>query len=75
MAGLGWKKVKEREIEVGPAAALRKTFELPDGKVRDFFTVKRRPSVCVLALTPDRRAILVKQFRLGPGRIRMEKTG
>lgn len=50
-------------------------FRLPDGSVIDFIIEVRRPSVCIVALTPDNQVILVKQYRPGPNAILDELPG
>ena len=42
------------------------TFELPDGSVRTFALKKEGRVVSVLALTPERRVVLCRQYRPGP---------
>lgn len=45
------------------------TFELPDGAVRTFALKKEGRVVTVLALTPERRVVLCRQYRPGPNAV------
>ena len=54
---------------------LKRTFKLPDGKTADFDIIKSGAVVCTLALTPDKKVILVRQFRAGPEKILTEMPG
>lgn len=58
----GWRKVIKRVFILG-----KQTF--------DFEVKKEGNCVCVLALTPDYKVILVKQLRPGPGKILLELPG
>lgn len=53
----------------------RVEFELPDGRREEFYLKRERPASSVLALTPDRRVILARQYRPGPGRVLYELPG
>ncbi len=50
-------------------------YRLPDGKESDFYLKKEGPATGILALTKDKLAILVKQFRPGPNEILNELPG
>src|SRR4051794_11727465 len=45
------------------------------GLAHDFFVLQLADAVSVVALTPDRRLILVRQFRAGSGRDSLETPG
>lgn len=45
------------------------------GKAHDFFVMRLADAVNVIALTPDRRLVLVRQFRAGSGRDSLEPPG
>ncbi|MEU1506665.1 NUDIX hydrolase [Kitasatospora sp. NPDC005748] len=53
----------------------RVDFELPDGSRADFYLKRESPAGAVLALTPDRRVVLARQYRPGPGRVLYELPG
>lgn len=50
-------------------------FRLPDGKESDFYLKKEGPYYCILALIPDKKVILAKQFRPGPNEVLLELPG
>lgn len=70
-----WKKTKEEQFRAGFRKLLKKTFQLPNGKIADFDVKYEGPAVCVLALTKENRVLLVKQFRPGPEEILSEMPG
>ncbi len=45
------------------------------GKVHDYYVVRLADAVNVVAVTPDRRVVLVRQFRAGSGRDSLETPG
>ncbi|WP_030061760.1 NUDIX hydrolase [Streptomyces novaecaesareae] len=53
----------------------RVDFELPDGRREEFYLKRERPAGAVLALTPDRRVILARQYRPGPDHVLYELPG
>lgn len=70
-----WKKIKEEPLQAGFRKLLKKTFQLPDGKIQKFDIKHEGPAVCVLALTEDDNVILVKQYRPGMEKILHEMPG
>jgi len=70
-----WKKITEEPFRAGFRKLLKKTFELPNGKIADFDIKQEGPAVCILALTKDQQVILAKQFRPGPEKILLEMPG
>ena len=50
-------------------------YTTPDGKINDFYIKNERAAVGVVALTEDKRVILVRQFRPGPQEILDELPG
>ncbi len=70
-----WKKIKEEPFNAGFRKFLKKTFQLPDGKIQDFDIKHESPAVCVLALSENNNVILVKQFRPGMEKILYEMPG
>ena len=50
-------------------------FKLPNGKEADFYIKNEADTVCILALTEDKRVILVQQFRPGPLEVLLELPG
>jgi ADP-ribose pyrophosphatase len=53
----------------------RRTYRLPHGTETDFYLSTGHDSVCCLALTRSKEAILVRQFRPGPGEVLLEMPG
>jgi ADP-ribose pyrophosphatase len=53
----------------------KKVFRLPDGKECEFFLNSGNDSVFCLAMTKDKKVILVKQFRPGPAKILLGMPG
>jgi ADP-ribose pyrophosphatase len=45
------------------------------GKESDFYIKKEGPAASVLAITKDKKVILVKQYRPGPSEILLELPG
>lgn len=70
-----WKKLKEEPFSAGWRKLVKKTFQMPDGKISDFDVKAENQAVCVLALTTDKQVILAKQFRPGPEQILLEMPG
>jgi len=50
-------------------------FKMPDGRESDFYIKKEGPAASILALTKDKKVILVKQYRPGPEEILLELPG
>jgi len=61
-----WKKIKEQIAFKGWRGILQKTFELPNGQEATFDIVQTNTFVTIVAFTPRREVILVRQYRPGP---------
>ena len=61
-----WKLISEELVYNGYRKILKRRYELPSGLQNDFDIVSGRDSVAVLAITPDKKVILARQFRPGP---------
>lgn len=61
-----WKKIQEHFTFRGWRNMIRRTFELPDGRHVDFDVIGNSTYVSIAAFTPEREAVLVRQFRPGP---------
>ncbi len=70
-----WKKIEETPLRAGYRRLLTKLFQLPDGRIEEFTIKEEGSAVCILALTPDQRVILAKQFRPGPEKVLLELPG
>ncbi|MEM7039963.1 MAG: NUDIX hydrolase, partial [Bacteroidota bacterium] len=54
----------------------RDTVELPDGRIVDDYFVSMRPEVALIfAVTPDRKAVLVRQYKHGAAEMTLEFPG
>jgi ADP-ribose pyrophosphatase len=70
-----WQKLQEENISTGRRQLLRRTFRMPDGRVEEF-DIKLEPQVVgILALTPEQRFLIARQFRPGPERLLEELPG
>lgn len=73
---LEWKKLKESKMRVGHHRILvNKTFRLPDGRIAKYEIIKRLEIVCILALTPKNKVVLVRQYRPGAEMVLNEMPG
>ncbi len=64
-----WTKLKEHLGYDGWRKIIVRQFELPNGQIADFDIVGNAPFVTIAAFTPQREAILTRQFRAGPEQI------
>jgi ADP-ribose pyrophosphatase len=72
-----WKLVSE-DVWRAPSGFMRlltRRFEMPDGRLISWDLVDGQRTVAVLALTPDDRVLLARQFRPGPGLVMDEMPG
>lgn len=68
-----WKKVKTERTFDGFKKIDKITFELPDGKVKEFdIEALGRHGVSVVGITREKKVVLVKQYRPGPEKIFLE---
>lgn len=65
---MNWKKIGERLGYDGWRKIKVKTFELPNGRPAEFDIISTHSFVTVAAFTPEREAILIRQYRPGPER-------
>ena len=70
-----WKQLTEQSVYDGYRKIVRRKYALPQHVEADFDIIVSPRAVCILALTEDRKVILVKQFRPGPGHILLELPG
>ena len=64
-----WKRIEPTTVtKVGWRTITAKNFELPDGRVGEFTTIHPdgQQFVNVVALTPDNKVVIARQFRPGP---------
>jgi ADP-ribose pyrophosphatase len=70
-----WRKLGEHVVFDGHRTILRRRFVLPDGEEVDY-DVKVEPDVvAVVAVTPDDRVVLVREYRAGPEELLLELPG
>lgn len=62
-----WTKVREAKLFKRYRAIIQRIYKSPNGENVDFDIVEIGESAHVLALTPDKEVVLVKEFRPGPG--------
>jgi ADP-ribose pyrophosphatase len=69
-----WKKLGERALYDGYRPILGRTYETPEG-VTEFEIKLEEPTAVVVALTPRREVVLVREFRPGPEEWLLELPG
>ena len=72
---LNWKKIKDQPYKSGYRNMIRRTFEMPDGKIADYDLGQGGKSVCVFALTSENKVVIAKQFRPAQERVLHELPG
>ncbi len=71
-----WQRVGEDEVIYdGWLKIHRRTYRLPDGRTVEWDMHAGGPTVAVLALTPQGRLVMVRQFRPGPDRVVLTLPG
>lgn len=71
-----WKELnRQQEYKKYSQHVERRDYELPNGKVVDFYIHIEIPGACVLALTEDNKIITIPQYRPGPNAILRELPG
>jgi ADP-ribose pyrophosphatase len=70
-----WRKLGEEVVHDRFRRIVSRRFALPDGKTAEFEIWDERDTVAVLALTPEREVVLVRQFRPGPDEVLLELPG
>ncbi len=74
---LDWKKLSEESQKIGYKTVVAKQFLMPDGKQSEYTTWGKVSSqvVAVIALTPENKVVIARQFRPGPERVFDEIPG
>lgn len=71
-----WQQLGEDEVVYdGGLKIRRRTYRLPDGRTVEWDMHAGGPTVAVLALTPEGRLVMVRQFRPGPDRVVLTLPG
>ena len=60
-----WKKIGEKTLYKGYYSLIRKSFIMPDGNKAGFEIKKEDDFVSILALTPENKIVLCREFRPG----------
>lgn len=70
-----WHRIEPTKVQkVGYRKIMSKTFKMPDGSIKPFETYFNS-GACVIALTPENKVIVARQFRPGPEMIMDELPG
>jgi len=72
---VAWERLDERTIHDGYRRLVARRYRLPDGSEREFELKVEGPTAVVLALTPDERVVLVREFRPGVEEVLLELPG
>ncbi|HLN76267.1 MAG TPA: NUDIX hydrolase [Nocardioidaceae bacterium] len=71
-----WQQVGDDEVIYdGWLKIHRRTYRLPDGRIVEWDMHAGGPTVAVLALTPSKQLVMVRQFRPGPDRVVLTLPG
>lgn len=70
-----WQLIGEKSLFRGYREVVQRRFRFPDGAEGDFDIRIDGEAVAVLAFTPEREAILVRQFRPGPLQVLLDIPG
>ena len=70
-----WEKLAERRIRDGYRSIVGRTYRLPSGLEREFEIKLEGDTAVVLALTPGREVVLVREFRPGVEETLLELPG
>jgi len=70
-----WKLIDSKIVFDNFMQAEERTYEMPDGKIKNFYIKITNPAICVLAITEDNKVITVEQFRPGPNKVLSELPG
>ncbi len=70
-----WQRTNETIQYAGYRKIVRRTYRMPDGRSEDFEIFETLRVVTILAITPEQKVLLAKQFRPGPERVLLELPG
>jgi ADP-ribose pyrophosphatase len=70
-----WRKLGERLVFDGHRRIVRKRFALPDAAEVDYDVKVEPNTAAVVALTPERQVVLVREYRPGPEELVLELPG
>ena len=73
-----WQRIEPTTVtKVGWRTIVTKTFVMPDGKIQTFDTFGNEVQefVAVIGITPEKKVVIARQFRVGPEKIYDELPG
>jgi ADP-ribose pyrophosphatase len=70
-----WKLLKSQIVFDNYTKIEERTYELPDGNIKNFYIKLSGRAACVVAFTENNKVITVEQFRPGPDRVLYELPG
>ena len=71
-----WQELSRQTVYRSPYNTIEKIrFRLPAGEEREFEVRNEKPLAFIVALTPENKVVLAKQFRPGPKRVIWEIPG
>lgn len=73
-----WQRIQPTKVtKVGWRTIVSKTFLMPDGKTATFDTFgnEGQEFVGIIGLTPDKKVVIARQFRVGPEKVYDELPG
>lgn len=68
-------KLSQTLLPFKAVKTVKKTYRLPNGLVEDYFVDQDRDSVVILCVTPEKKVVVVKQFRPHNERANIELPG
>ena len=76
MNKLSWKEISRENIFSKFGRGVDKVvYEMPDSTHKDFYIKMEKSASCVLALTPENKVLIVRQYRPGPAQVLNELPG
>lgn len=73
---LHWKKLSDKTRRLNAYRSMHtRRYRLPNGQTGTFYISERGRVVCVFIITKDKKIVLAKQFRPGPGKVLWEIPG
>ena len=72
---MAWERLDERVVHDGYRRLVARRYRLQNGSEREFEVKVEGPTAVVVALTPDERVVLVREFRPGIEEVLLELPG
>ena len=64
--------MKEKRVRAGYYSILKKTFQMPNGKHKEYDILESNDVAIIFALTSDSQVILTREYRPGPEEVLIE---